>query len=146
GAVAVGLASEPAVSAPNNASKINHVVVLMQENRSADHYLGQLSHEGQPAYEPEPANACNPDPASPAAPPICNFHKTAYCEVADLDHSWNGSHTEWDNGLMDGFTKANVDAHDPNGSRTMGWYDNRDLPFHYSLYSTFATGYRHFHS
>src|SRR5205807_1960970 len=59
---------------------------------------------------------------------------------------WNGSHTEYDNGAMDGFTKANVNPADPTGSRTMGWYDQTDLPFYYGMDRTFATGDRYFSS
>jgi phospholipase C len=123
---------------------IDHIVVLMQENRSYDHYFGQLHFEGQPRSRPEPANASNPDPTDPSAPPIAAFHKPHYCEVADLDHSWNGTHKEYDGGRMDGFTAQNVNANDANGSRTMGWYDSGDLPFYYSLFSTFAISDRYF--
>ena len=35
---------------------------------------------------------------------------------------------------------------DPTGSRTMGYYDQTDLPFYYSLYNTFATNDRYFQS
>ena len=111
---------------------LDAIVVLMQENRSFDHYFGQR------------VNDTNPNPLDPAAPPIHAYHETRYCEPADLDHSWNGSHTEFDNGKMDGFTKANVDPSDPTGSRTMGYYDRRDLPFYYALYRKFATGDRFF--
>ncbi len=129
-----------------NSLPVKHVVLLMQENRSADTYLGQLSTQGQPAYEPEP-NTGNPDPTNPMNPPITPFHKTNYCEVADLDHSWKGTHNEVHNGLMDGFTNVNKNAgSDPTGSRTMGYYDQTDLPFYYGLYSTFATGDRYFSS
>src|SRR5215831_19826726 len=86
---------------PNNLP-IDHIVVLMQENRSADTYLGPLSSEGQPSYEAEPTTG-NPDPTNPLNPPIVPFHKTTYCEVADLDHSWNGTHHEVNGGAMDGF-------------------------------------------
>ena len=127
---------------PNNLP-IDHIVVLMQENRSADTYLGQLNSEGQPDYEAEPTTG-NPDPTNSLNPPIMPFHKTTYCEVADLDHSWNGTHNEVDGGAMDGFTAANVDPADPTGSRTMGYYDQTDLPFYYGLFSTFATGDRYF--
>ena len=123
---------------------IDNVVVIMQENRAFDHYLGQLHREGQPQAEAEPKNASNPDPTSPNGRPITAFHQTRYCECADLDHSWNGTHREWDNGAMDGFTAANVDPCDPTGSRTMGFYDKRDLPFYYGLYKTFAIGDRFF--
>jgi phospholipase C len=144
---AIQAGTSPAQAAPKPpASVINHVVVMMQENRSSDHYLGQLHYEGQPRMEGEPIDASNPNPVDPTAPPIRNFHKTTYCEVADLNHSWNGSHTEYDNGLMDGFTRANVNAADPTGSRTMGWYDQTDLPFYYAMDKTFATGDRYFQS
>src|SRR5205807_9675401 len=46
----------------------------------------------------------------------------------------------------DGFTAANVVSADPTGSRTMGYYDKRDLPFYYDLYSKFAIGDHYFAS
>jgi phospholipase C len=119
---------------------IDTIVVLMQENRSFDHYFGKLHDQGQKRAKPEPANASNPDPTTASNPPIAAFHQTRYCESADLDHSWNGTHAEWNGGAMDGFTAANVDDTDPTGSRTMGYYDSSDLPFYYALYSTFAMG------
>jgi phospholipase C len=108
--------------------------------------MGQLHFEGQQQAQPEPLGASNPNPLNPSGPPIKAFHKTDYCEVADLDHSWNGTHREWDNGAMDGFTAANVNSADPTGSRTMGYYDKRDLPFYYALFSTFATSDTYFSS
>jgi phospholipase C len=127
---------------------IKHVVVFMQENRSADTYFGHLS-ALQPAYEAEPATG-NPNPIATGT--IVPFHKTTLCESSDLNHSWNGEHQAWDNGAMDGFTaandinSANSDATDPTGSRAMGYYTQADLPYYYSLYSTFATGDRYFQS
>ena len=125
---------------------IDNIVVLMQENRSFDHYFGQIHFEGQKRATKVPANASNPDPTNPSGPPILRFHKTNYCETADLDHSWNGTHKEYDNGKMDGFTAQNVDSTDPTGARTMGYYDSADLPFYYALYSTFAMADRYFAS
>ena len=125
---------------------IDNIVVLMQENRSFDHYFGQIHFEGQKRATKVPANASNPDPTNPSGPPILRFHKTNYCETADLDHSWNGTHKEYDDGKMDGFTAQNVDSTDPTGARTMGYYDSADLPFYYALYSTFAMADRYFAS
>src|SRR5207247_4834764 len=99
---------------------IDHIIVLMQENRSFDSYLGRLHFQGQPASTPLELSRHNPNPGGGKA--IYVFHKKRYCEVADLDHSWNGSHREYDHGKMDGFTKANVNANDPNGRRAMGFY------------------------
>src|SRR3954468_3724449 len=133
--------------APNpHTMPIDHVVVLMMENHSADNYLAQLSNQGQPDYEAEPTTG-NPDPTNPTGPAIVPFHKTNYCEVKDLNHSWNGTHQEVNGGAMDGFTAANADAAlDPTGSRAMGYYDQTDVPFYYGMYNTFATGDRYFSS
>lgn len=125
---------------------IDHIVVMMQENRTADVYFAQLSNQGQPGYEVEPMTG-NPDPTNPMGPPIVPFHKTSYCEVQDLDHSWRGTHAEVNNGFMNGFTTTNANPGvDPTGSRAMGYYDQTDLPFYYGLFSTFATGDRYFSS
>ncbi|TMB14520.1 MAG: alkaline phosphatase family protein [Deltaproteobacteria bacterium] len=127
-----------------SAIPIDHIVVLMQENRSFDHYFGRLHDQGQPRVRPVPRNASNPDPTNASGPAIGTFHKTEYCETADLDHSWNGTHKEYDGGRMDGFTAQNVDPTDPTGQRTMGFYDRTDLPFYYALFSAFATSDRYF--
>ena len=60
--------AEAAPKPPPSPSVINHVVVMMQENRSSDHYLGQLHYEGQPKMEAEPPTASNPNPLDPNAP------------------------------------------------------------------------------
>jgi phospholipase C len=115
---------------------IQHIVVLMQENRSFDTYFSALG-SATPS-------GTNPNPLNPTGPPISQFHKTNYCEVADLDHSWNGTHRQWNNGAMDGFPATNMVAADPAGTRSMGYYDQRDLPFYYGLYKTFGTSDRYF--
>ncbi|MBK5290054.1 MAG: alkaline phosphatase family protein [Acidimicrobiia bacterium] len=149
-AVAAG-ALTACIPTNTNQLPIDHIVVLMQENRSADSYLGQLSIQGQPGYEAEPVTG-NPDPLNPLNPPIVPYHKTVYCDSSDLNHSWNGVHQEVNGGAMDGFTaandsaSANADPADPTGARSMGYYDQSDLPFYYSLYNTFATNDRYFSS
>jgi phospholipase C len=144
--VAVMLVPAAGSAKPNPLAKLNHILVLMQENRSFDHYLGHLkSYDPTLDVEAEPANASNPDPTKPGQI-IPAYHETSYCEVSDLDHSWTGTHNEWDNGKMDGFTAANVVTKDPNGHRTMGYYTQADIPFYYSLYDTFAMGDRYFQS
>jgi phospholipase C len=143
--LAAPLALGPAAPAAARAAlPIKHVVVLMQENRSFDSYFGRLHFQGQPAAEAEPRNARNPNPLGGA--PIRAYHKHRYCEVADLDHSWNGTHHEYDHGAMDGFTRANAVEKDPKGRRSMGFYNRRDLPFYYGLYRRFAIGDRYFSS
>ena len=126
----------PSVSATTGITKIKHVLVLMQENRSYDSYYGHLHDQGQPGSSVEP-NTGNPDPVH-AGQTITPFKTTQQCTVADLNHSWNGTHQEWDHGKMDGFTAANVDTNDPSGRRAMGYFDKQTLPFYYGLANTFA--------
>jgi phospholipase C len=147
------LASGQAMQAAHASSiPIDHVVVLMQENRSFDSYFGRLHFEGQPHTLPEPPGSDNPNPLDPAGPPIKAFQNPNLCEVADLNHSWNGTHEEIDGGLMDGFTaandisSANATAADPTGSRAMAYYDQADLGYYYDLYNTFAMGDHYFAS
>jgi len=120
-----------------DAIPVEHIVVIMQENRSYDHYFGRLRRQSGP-----PRGTSNPNPTG--GDPIKPFHTHRYCEVADLDHSWSGTHREVNGGAMDGFTAENVDTNDPRGQRTMGYYTRRDLPYYYKLYKKFATGDRYF--
>ena len=123
---------------------LQHIVVLMQENRSFDEYFGALPGTRQPASRSR-ARSGNPNPVDPSSV-IAPFHQSAGCEVDDLNHAWTGTHAEIDDGRMDGFTAQNVVPADPTGSRAMGYYDNRDLPYYYRLASTFGVGDRYFAS
>ncbi len=135
----------PAAASATKRSPIDHVLILMQENRSFDSYFARLHFEG-PHAGAEQRHASNPNPINPEASPIKAFHQTAYCAVADLNHSWTGTHNSLNGDEMDGFTAANAVPADPTGSRAMGFYDINDLPFYYSLYSAFSMGDRYFAS
>jgi phospholipase C len=124
-------------------TNINHVVVLMQENRSFDDYFSRLHFSGQPQASVE-SQAPNPNPLG--GPPIHPFLRTNPCEVADLDHSWTAVHNEIDGGAMDGFTAANTDPRDPSGSRAMSYYDASTLPFYYSIANEFSFADHYFAS
>ena len=121
---------------------IQNVVVLMQENRSFDTYLGHLNaYAHRTDIDSAPANSTNPDAMGRPHP---YEHAPALC-FADTDHSWHASHEQWDDGQNDGFYVTNegsmVDEAGVNledGDRSLWWYDQRDIPFHYALYSTFA--------
>jgi len=131
----------PAGAPHGSAIPIDHIVVLMQENRSFDHYFRHLL-AVQPREGPALRRAANPNPEGGRA--IRPFHQRQYCEVADLDHSWNGSRAQWNEGAMDGFTATNVNPRDPSGARTMGYYRRTDLPFYHKLFRTFAVADRYF--
>jgi len=149
-ALAVVGARPPAHAAGGGVSQVKHVVVLMQENRSADEMFGQLHNEGLPDFEAEPMTG-NPDPLHPGST-ILPFHTSQLCTTSDLDHSWTATHQAWNNGAMDGFTTINSsvagkgDPLDPSGARAMSYLDERELPFYYDLYRTYASGDRYFAS
>jgi phospholipase C len=149
GAIAVSTSGSAGAAAPVGIAKISHVVVMMQENRSYDSYFARLHYQGQPASEVEPLTG-NPNPNGGAT--IHPFLKTVPCETADLNHSWNGTHQEWNGGQMNGFTaandsaSANADPADPSGSRTMGYYAKGTLPFYNGIANQFAIADRYFAS
>ena len=89
---------------------IDHIVVLMQENRSADHYLGQLNSQGQPDYEAEPTTG-NPDPLNPTRPADPAVPQDGVLrEQPTSTTPGTGCTRSVNDGAMDGFTAANDTA------------------------------------
>jgi phospholipase C len=120
---------------------ITHVIVLMQENRSFDHYFGRLASApgGQPEAEGFPPGFTNPDRRGR---PVEPFHLPTTCVPHDPPHQWDAMRAHWNGGRMNGFVTTADDRGE--GSVAMGYYDQRDLPFYTWLASTFALADRHF--
>jgi phospholipase C len=119
---------------------LTHVVVIVQENRSFDHYFGRLAAQGQPDAEGFPATFTNPDAEGR---PVKPFHLETTCLPRDPPHQWGAMEAQWNAGRMNGFVTS-ADDDDGDGRWAMGYYDQRDLPFYYWLASTFAIADRHF--
>jgi phospholipase C len=122
---------------------IDHFVVVMQENRSFDHYLGALTVPGQTVDGP-PAGASNPNPQDGGV--IARFHQGALCFPSPAEE-WDDIHLAYDDGGMDRFTVRSALSDpmaDPTGARAISYYDERDLPFYYALARSFAVSDRHF--
>jgi phospholipase C len=160
---------EPGNSAtPGSLSSINHIILFMQENRSFDHYFGQLNvyraanglpqdvDTWGPSKTPAGVATAGYDPATgQPGPMIAAFHMKSVCSE-NLSPSWNESHRIMNfknpnsNGPdpMDGAAyvegKFAFDAGltDVTGRRSMGYYDATDLPFYYFMASNFATSDR----
>ncbi len=138
-------------SHPNGAQiPVEHIVVLMQENRSFDHYFQKLPEFGQPDVDVAPPGFTNPDASGN---PVAPFHDTQFCFV-DTNHEWSGVHQQVGNGKMDGFFASNDGWHQApahgtldllSGKRAMGYYDQNDLPFYYALASEYAIA-DHYHA
>ncbi len=117
---------------------IDHIIVVMQENRSFDHYFRKLPQAGQTDVDVAADDWSNPDARGM---PVRFHHDTERC-IEDVAHGWNPVHRQFNNGAMDGFVVTN----DPNGDRGMTYFDQTDIPFYYALANTFAIGDRYFSS
>jgi phospholipase C len=82
---------------PGGAGGIEHVVVLMMENRSFDHFLGWLPAARGRTDMVYLATDGNFYPNYPLAPDFQG------CGYGDPDHSWEGFLIEFNFGKMDGF-------------------------------------------
>src|ERR1700744_5439303 len=83
---------------------VKHIVVLMQENRSFDHYLGTLRgvrgfSDPRPLTLPGGASVFHHPRASGSPHGVTPFHMdtalTRGQSLPDLDHSWKASHRRW---------------------------------------------------
>ncbi len=151
----------PGASVP--AGTVDKVVVLMQENRSFDHYFGQLNayvakklkekpelRAAYPAWHVDGAEASGQDDGKGGK--LHGAHAPELCH-ADTNHEWYGAHEEYNDGKLDGFFLANNHQSElglpdalTSGQRALDWYDDRDLPYYYDVATTFGIGDRYFSS
>ncbi|WP_020497146.1 alkaline phosphatase family protein [Sciscionella marina] len=133
---------------PGPLSDIKHVVILMQENRSFDHYFGTMP--GVRGFDdPDMAKLPDgrsilyqPDKKNPAGY-LLPFHldtkKTNAQAVPSTGHAWAVQHEAWNHGKMDNWLPAHRKADgDKVGPYTMGYYTKQDIPFHFALASAFT--------
>jgi phospholipase C len=110
-------------------SGIEHVVVVMMENRSFDHLLGWL-----PGADGRQAGLHFRDPAGKLHPtfslaPTIGFQG---CNNLDPDHSWEGGRIQVNDGKMDGWLRAQSDLF------AIGYYERKDRPFFNELATQFT--------
>jgi len=122
---------------------IDHVVIIIQENRSFDHYFG--SYPGVRGFSDKSVAFQQPDPSNNTVPPVgalLPFHlDTAQANAActpDITHDWVPQHQSWDNGAMDGFVTSRLPINSSDAILTMGYYTRADLPFYYAVADAFT--------
>jgi phospholipase C len=131
-------------SACGSLNDIEHVIFLIQENRSFDHYYG--SYRGVRGFaDPNALPGVFAQQGYPVAGyggELLPFHIDAATNgqcTHDITHSWGPQHLSWDNGAMDGFVKQHLAVDGPTaGPLTMGYYERADLPLHYALADAFT--------
>lgn len=107
-------------------SGIQHVVVVMMENRSFDHLLGWM-----PNANGRQAGLKYLDNSGTAH---ATYRLTDFvgCAHPDPDHSYAGGRSEYNSGKMDGWLRTST-----NDTFSIGYYEEADLP----LFSTLARNY-----
>ncbi len=132
-------------------ARIKHVVIIMQENRSFDHYFGTYpGADGIPMKDGVPT-VCGVQPGKGEC--IKPYH-----DPNDVNYGGPHTHTAFrtavDNGKMDGYVLAFLEEHhvpcsgtDPNqpdcvkggnGRDVMGWHDAREIPNYWAYAQNFV--------
>ncbi len=140
---AVSQGSGGATSKCASLADVEHVVILIQENRSFDHYFG--SYKGVRGFSDSSRAYKQPYPANTAASPaglLYPFHLdstkwNAAC-THDIDHSWIVQHQSWNNGANDGFVTSHIPINANDAVLTMGYYTRGDLPYLYAVADAFT--------
>jgi phospholipase C len=110
-------------------SGIEHIIVLMMENRSFDHFLGWLPNaDGRQAGLTYLDASGMPHDTHPLAPDFTG------CGHPDPDHSYAGGRIQYHGGAMDGFLRSGA-----NDEYAIGYYVEEDRPFYSALARNYTT-------
>ncbi|MEW6318258.1 MAG: alkaline phosphatase family protein, partial [Pseudomonadota bacterium] len=109
-------------------SGIDHVVLVVMENRSFDHYLGWLpgAHGKQAGLQFIDAFGNPQNSFRLATDPKYGFQG---CGFADPDHSYEGARTQLNGGKMDGWLLTADTNKTPGDLFPIGYYQAEDLSF-----------------
>jgi phospholipase C len=141
-------ASIPANRRLGTLNDVEHVVVLMQENRSFDHYFGTMRgvrgygdphpvtlRNGKPVWR-QPAGAALKDEVLPFRPDLQDLGLKF---LQDIDHEWNSQHEAFAGGNHDRWVPAKTVPTAPSQvNATMAHLERGDIPFHYALADAFT--------
>jgi len=156
--------------AEGNLKKVNHIIVLIQENHSFDNYFGALGYapgspyhngngrclftdsrcvDGLTCTRSAGKLTCSNSNVNNEGVLVFASHSNTRC-ITDPDHSWYGEHVDLNfddpNDALKVTRNNGYERDDEplNGDEVMNFYTQEDLPFYYKLASTFAISDRHF--
>ena len=130
-----------------------HIVILMQENRSFDHALGSL--QGVRGFnDPRAIRLANGNSVfvqtdasgNSYAPWRLDIRDTRATWMGSIPHSRNSQVDAWNEGHHDGWLEAKRSGHPEYAPLplTMGHYTREDLPFYYALADAFTVCDQHY--
>ena len=133
-----------ALAAPHRSGTLDdveHVVILMQENRSFDHYYGTMrgvrGFSDRAALRQRNGDSVlyQLDPDRSRGGYLLPFHmsteKFDSQDMYDLIHDWNSTHEAWAYGDYDNWIAAK-------SQMTMAYFDYSDIPFHRTLAAAYT--------
>ncbi|WP_160140153.1 phosphocholine-specific phospholipase C [Chryseobacterium sp. c4a] len=144
-AILKALAIEP--TALSTFYDAEHVVILMQENRSFDHAFGALKgvrgfldkrtfikQDGHSAFFQKE------NTGKYAAPARLDLRNTKSTWMSSLPHSWENQQQAFNKGKYDQWLQAKASGNEnyKNIPLTLGYYNREDLPFYYQLADAFT--------
>jgi phospholipase C len=141
GAAAASAGAGPAARAlprgwSGTVADVKHVVILMQENRSFDHYFGTLrgvrgfGDKQALTYQNGTSIFQQPDPARTDLGYLLPYNLTDQTD-GDLDHGWDGDHEARSGGLWNNWVPAKT-------QETMGYFTRDEIPFQYAVADAFT--------
>jgi phospholipase C len=111
------------------ASSVKHIIVVMMENRSFDHFLGWL-----PNADGKQAGLSYVDTSGVSHPTHNQAPDWTGCAYNDPDHSYDGGRIEVDGGKMDGFMQtSSADTY------AIGYYTQSAMQFFPAFAPHFTT-------
>ncbi|MES2148913.1 MAG: phospholipase C, phosphocholine-specific [Pseudomonadota bacterium] len=132
----------PAAKVSGTIADVAHVLILMQENRSFDHYFGTLNgvrgfgdprpitlRNGKPVWYQPSDNEGHVLPF--ALRGVDDSQNRSQCVETDLPHAWKGSQRAW--AFHDAWVHKKQHT-------SMGYLTRQDIPFYYALADAFTIG------
>src|SRR5262245_7608336 len=129
------LLAAPANTRSGTIADVEHIVFLMQENRSFDHYFGTMRgvrgfgdpravklESGAPVWQ-------QPTDAGFLLPYRVNNLATRF--LPDPPHGWNDTHAAWNGGRHDQWVPNKVET-------ALTFYNRTDLPYYFALADAFT--------
>jgi len=113
---------------------IEHVVILLQENRSFDHYFGTRPGVAGFASTDAGKSYRNPYAQHPDGYLLPYRYDSTVTSAQcgpDPNHSWEAQHSAWNGGKNDGFATSM-------GAHALGYFNRTDLPYYWALADEFT--------
>jgi len=127
----------PATQVTGTIKDIHHIIILMLENRSFDHYFGTLRGvrgfgDRHPIPLPDGKNVWSQSDGTKQIPPFrLDTHTTSALRVPSTPHTFSDAQAAWNQGLLNQWPRFKTPL-------SMGHYRCDDIPFQFALAEAFT--------